>query len=277
MTSGAFDPLKFLELARELASGTPTEAQLRSRAYIPTNNFTTEKISTWEIGYKTNLQNKLFVDAFLYRSRYTDFIAAQNFLQPTNGQIADFNSNSFRPLQVNFNNFNEVFVNGWGLGVDYLLGRGFAFNANYARQVGLITLRDAQGNVIKDNAGMDIVKRRMSNPEVSQKGRNFFISPENRYNLTFSNARVNEGPFGFAVTYRWTDKMWVEQGTTAGDVWLPSWSTIDAQVSYRLPALKSVVKVGETNLLNQYYAQGYGLARIGGLYYVSLTFDELFK
>jgi outer membrane receptor protein involved in Fe transport len=258
-------------------AGTLSEAELRSRAYVPTNNFTTEKISTWEIGYKTNLQNKLFVDAFLYRSRYTDFIAAQNFLQPNNGQITDFNSNSFRPLQVNFNNFNEIFVNGWGIGVDYLLGRGFSFNANYTRQVGFITLRDAQGNVIKDNAGSDIVKRRMSNPEVSQKGRNFFISPENRYNLTFSNARVNEGPFGFAVTYRWTDKMWVEQGTTAGDIWLPSWSTIDAQVSYRLSALKSVVKVGGTNLLNQYYAQGYGLARIGGLYYVSLTFDELFR
>ena len=71
--------------------------------------------------------------------------------------------------------------------------------------------------------------------------------------------------------------MWVEQGNTQGDVRLPSWNTVDAQVSYRLPALKTVAKLGATNLLNQYYAQGYGLARIGGLYYLSLTFDELFR
>jgi hypothetical protein len=37
------------------------------------------------------------------------------------------------------------------------------------------------------------------------------------------------------------------------------------------------VKVGGTNIFNQYYAQGYGLARIGGLYYVALTFDEFLR
>jgi outer membrane receptor protein involved in Fe transport len=275
--AGLFSNPAYLENdVKDYQAGNITEAQLRTRAYDPTR-FTTEKISTWEIGYKTNLSNKLFADAFLYRSRYTDFIAAQNFYQPTNGQISDFNSNSFRSLQVNFNNFNEVFVNGWGLGLDYALGRGFTIGGNYARQVGLITPRDAQGNIIKDNAGEEIVKRRMSNPEVSQRGRNFFISPENRYNITFSNPRINDSNVGFAVTYRWTDKMWVEQGTTAGDIMLPSWNTVDAQVSYRLTSLKSLVKVGGSNILNQYYAQGYGLARIGALYYVSITFDEFMR
>jgi outer membrane receptor protein involved in Fe transport len=69
----------------------------------------------------------------------------------------------------------------------------------------------------------------------------------------------------------------VEQGTTQGDVWLPSWTSLDAQVSYRVPTFKSVIKLGGTNILNQYYAQGYGLARIGGLYYVSITFNELMR
>jgi iron complex outermembrane receptor protein len=275
--AGLFSNPAYLENdVKDYQAGKLTEAQLKAQAYDPTR-FTTEKISTWEIGYKTSLHNKLFVDAFLFQSKYTDFIAAQNFYQPTNGQIADFNSNSFRSLQVNFNNFNEIFVNGWGAGVDYVLGKGFALNANYTRQVGLITLRDAQGNVIKDNAGNEIVKRKMSNPEVSQKGRNFFISPENRYNITLSNPHINEGKFGFAVTYRWTDKMWVEQGTTAGDIMLPSWNTVDAQVSYKLTSLKSILKVGGSNLFNQYYGQGYGLARVGGLYYVSLIFNDLLR
>lgn len=260
---------------KDFATGRITEAQLRSRAYNPAT-FTTEKIKTWEVGYKTLIQNKFYVDAFYFHSKYTDFIAAQSFYQPTNGQITDFSTNAYRTLQINFNNYNEIFVNGWGVGSEYGLGRGFTISGNFAHQVGTVTLRNAQGNVVNDNAGVPIVNRKMSNPEVSQKGRNFFISPENRYKLTLGNPRLTNR-LGATVTYRWTDRMWVEQGTTAGDIWLPSWTSLDAQVSYKLPAFKSIVKLGGTNVLNQYYAQGYGLARIGGLYYLSITFDELMR
>ncbi|QHV98001.1 TonB-dependent receptor [Spirosoma endbachense] len=275
-SAGLFSNPAYLDSdVKDFAAGRITEAQLRSRAYNPAN-FTTEKIKTWEIGYKALIQNKLYIDAFYFYSKYTDFIAAQSFYQPTNGQIADFATNTYRTLQINFNNFNEIFVNGAGLGLEYGLGRGFTLSGNYTYQVGTVTLRDAQGNIIKDNAGLDIVKRKMSNPEVAQKGRNFFISPENRYNISLNNARLTDR-IGATLTYRWTDQMWVEQGTTAGDVWLPSWSSVDAQVSYKVPDYKSTVKLGGTNIFNKYYAQGYGLARIGGLYYVSVTFDELFR
>lgn len=255
-----------------------TADQLAARAYDPTR-FTTEKIRTWEVGYKTLVNNKLFVDAFLFQSRYTDFIAAQSFLQLlTPGPVTGLsNSANYRTLQVNFNNFNEIFVNGWGLGGEYVLGGGYNISGNFAHQVGTITLRDAQGVIRKNRAGEDVVKRKMSDPDVAQLGRNFFISPENRYNISLGNPRVNGGNLGFNVTYRWTDKMWVEQGTTAGDVFLPSWSSLDAQVSYKLTAAKTIVKLGGSNLLNQYYSQGYGLAQIGGLYYISLTFDELMR
>ncbi len=246
---------------------------------IDPSQFTTEKIRTWEIGYKTLISNKFYVDAFYFASRYTDFIAAQNVFQllpPNTGTAALLTSTNYRALQVNFNNTNEIFVRGAGLGLEYGLGRGFTLSGNYAYQNGLITLRDARGNVRNDRAGVPIVKRKMSNPEVSQLGRNFFISPEHRYNLSLANPRLTDR-LGAAITYRWTDRMWVEQGTTQGDVFLPSWTSLDAQVSYRVPTFKSVVKLGGTNILNQYYAQGYGLARIGGLYYVSITFDELMR
>ena len=240
--------------------------------------FGTEKIKTWEIGYKTLVANRLYVDAFLYRSKYTDFIAAQNYLQPVGGNVENLrNVGTTTTYQINFNNTNEIFVNGWGLGLEYGLGRGFTVSGNFAHQVGLITRRDNFGVIQKDAFGQEIIERRMSDPEVAFAGRNFFISPENRYNISLANPRINGGNIGFAVTYRWTDKMWVEQGTTAGDIWLPSWNTVDAQVSLKLPAIKSLLKVGGANILNQYYAQGYGLARIGGLYYVSLTFDELMR
>ncbi len=243
-------------------------------------NFTTEKIKTWEIGYKTLLGNKLYVDAFYFNSTYTDFIAAQGISQPSNsGVITDLRSPTttiaFSP-GVNFNNYNEIYVNGYGLGVDYALGGGYSIAANYANQVGKITLREFfDKNIIrKDDFTQEIIKRKMSDPAVSKVQRNFFISPENRFNVVFSNPKVTK-KLGFNVAYRWTDKMWVEQGGTQGDIWLPSWTTLDAAVSYKMPSIKTILKLGASNLMNKYYSQGYGLAQIGGMYYIGFNFDEL--
>jgi iron complex outermembrane recepter protein len=239
--------------------------------------FTTEKIKTWEVGYKALIKNKFFVDAFYYQSVYNDFIAAQNIVQPASGQVdALRNAATSKTYQVNFNNFNEIFVRGYGLGLEYVLGKGYNLGFNYAKQIGEITLKDNLGNVRKDAFGNEIVKRKMSNPEVSAVGRNFFISPEDRFNITFSNPKITKN-LGFNAAFRWTGKMWVEQGTTAGDIWLPSWNTVDLAFMYKLPKMKSVVKVGGSNIFNKYYAQGYGLANIGGLYYISLNFDEMLR
>lgn len=236
--------------------------------------FTTEKIKTWELGYKTLIGNKLYIDAFYFQSQYKDFIATQNFIQPRFGAIDDLkNATSSNLYQVNFNNFNEIYVNGFGLGVDYALGNGYSVAANYANQVGLITLKDNAGNTSKDPFGVDIVKRKMSNMEVAQVGRNFFISPENRYNITFSNPKVTKN-IGFSIAYRWTDKMWVEQGNTQGDIWLPSWTSFDASITHKIPKIKSIIKLGGSNIFNKYYAQGYGLARVGGMYYVSFLYGQ---
>jgi outer membrane receptor protein involved in Fe transport len=232
--------------------------------------FATEKIKTWEIGYKTLINNKLFIDAFYFNSVYNDFIATQNYRQPTDGNILNLN-NSFKPYQINFNNFNQIYVTGWGLGAEYAVGKGYNIGFNFANQVGKITLKNNAGVIVKDAFGEEIVKRKMSDPSVARVQRNFFISPENRYNITFSNPRVTE-KIGFTVNYRWTDQMWVEQGATAGDIMLPSWTSLDAAVSYKLPS-NFKIKVGGSNILNKYYAQGYGLANIGGMYYVSIGYN----
>ena len=252
-----------------------TEAQLLSRTYQP-KAIKTEQVKTWEVGYKTLIQNRLALDVLYFNSRYTGLLTTQTVYQPTNGLVADFAQNAYRTLQVNANTFNDVFVQGWAVGGEFINKKDFVLSGNFAHQTGTVTLYDAQGNIANDKAGMSIVKRKTSDPDVAQKGRNYFNSPENRYILALSNHRLTDR-VGASITYRWTDKMWYEQGLTAGDVWLPSWSSLDAQVSYTMPLLKSVIKIGGTNLLNTYYAQGYGLAQIGGLYYVSLTFDELMR
>jgi outer membrane receptor protein involved in Fe transport len=56
-----------------------------------------------------------------------------------------------------------------------------------------------------------------------------------------------------------------------GDVY--SYHVLDAQVSYKLPSIKSVVRVGGNNILNQYYVTAPGNPSIGGLYYVQFAYN----
>ena len=52
-------------------------------------------------------------------------------------------------------------------------------------------------------------------------------------------------------------------------------NNVDAQITLRLPAVKSTVKFGGTNILNNRYIQYAGGPTIGALYYVAVTVDGL--
>ena len=55
---------------------------------------------------------------------------------------------------------------------------------------------------------------------------------------------------------------------------MPAFGTLDANLAVKIPKIKSIVKIGGSNVLNNYYTTSFGSAQIGGLYYVSLMFDE---
>ena len=56
-----------------------------------------------------------------------------------------------------------------------------------------------------------------------------------------------------------------------------SYHLLDAQISYRIPKIKTTIKLAANNLTNQYNVQAYGSPAVGGLNFISLSFDELFK
>ena len=56
---------------------------------------------------------------------------------------------------------------------------------------------------------------------------------------------------------------------------IPAFSTLDMQVSKKVAEIKSIIKVGGTNLGGVAYTTGWGNPLIGSMYYVSITFDEL--
>jgi iron complex outermembrane receptor protein len=52
-------------------------------------------------------------------------------------------------------------------------------------------------------------------------------------------------------------------------------NNIDAQVTYRLPKVKSTIKIGGTDILNNRHIQYAGGPTIGALYYAAITIDGL--
>jgi outer membrane receptor protein involved in Fe transport len=58
---------------------------------------------------------------------------------------------------------------------------------------------------------------------------------------------------------------------------IKTYSMVDAQVSYRILPIKSILKFGANNLFNNQVYQAYGSPSIGAVYYVGITFDELLR
>jgi outer membrane receptor protein involved in Fe transport len=226
-----------------------------------------EKISSYEIGYKGLIGKKLFIDSYYYTSKYTNFIGGTAILVPTAAAgpglpiESGLGSASTRSAYSRVANSKEIITaNGFAISGNYSLTKGFNVGVNYA-----------QNNL----------KGFTTSPEQQYAGYN---TPKNRYNVSFGK-RLNSGDkFGFNINLRHQDEfVWeasFNQPTTTGvssftNTIVPAVTTFDAQVSYKLSAMKSIIKLGGTNIGGKPYIQAYGSAAVGSMYYVAITFDEL--
>ena len=98
-----------------------------------------------------------------------------------------------------------------------------------------------------------------------------FNTPDWSTNLSFGNRQIAKN-LGFNIVWRWQNAFLWESPLVTGGV--AAYSTIDAQVSVKVPKAKATVKVGGSNIFNHRYLQYAGGPTIGGLYYVALTFDN---
>jgi hypothetical protein len=101
-----------------------------------------------------------------------------------------------------------------------------------------------------------------------------FNTPKWATNVSFGNREVIEN-VGFNIVWKWQDSFLWESPLVTGAV--SAFNTIDAQVTYSLPKLKSTIKVGAADLFNNRYYQYAGGPTIGGLYYATIIVDGLFQ
>jgi outer membrane receptor protein involved in Fe transport len=221
------------------------------------DKFKAESVNSFDGGYKGLLFNKrLLVDLYGYYGIYQNFISSVLVAQSVNGDKSVFTDPS--TVTANLNNpaistsysvptnvKGNVNTYGVGLGLTYSLRNNFLIGANISSD-----------HLDKAPSGF-------------QTG---FNTPDYRWGATFSNTGFGkEKRYGFNFTYRWQDDV-NYQGSFANGI-VPAYRTLDGQVSYKFTDQKVLLKIGATNILNQYYRDGFGNASIGGLYYVSIGYN----
>ena len=100
----------------------------------------------------------------------------------------------------------------------------------------------------------------------------YFNTPKYRANLSVGNRGFGpQKKFGFNVVWHWQDAFFNQSDFIQGNV--PAFSALDAQVSYKFLSIKSLIKLGATNLTNHYNINATGNPAIGGLYYMSIMYN----
>ena len=220
------------------ATGDPTKLQ-----QYTFGKFKPESVDAYEIGYKGLVANRLLIDAYYYYDSYRDFLSYLVLLQAPGGNPANLSHPNIFATYVN--NPNKVTTQGAALGLDYLLG-----------------VWTASGNVSYNTISKD------------EGLANSFNSPKWRLNLGLANSNLYKN-VGFNIQYRWQDSYTWNSSFATGPV--AAYSTVDMQVSYKMPKVKTIVKLGGSNILNHYYQTSFGNPKVGAVYYLCLTFDDLLK
>jgi len=164
----------------------------------------------------------------------------------SNGNAASKGQDRYR---VYTNAKQKYTTYGSSLGISYNFYKGFTIsgNVNY--------------NNIKGNA----------TPDLFVTG---FNTPNWTTNVSFGDRQVTKD-IGFNVVWKWQNSFLWESPLVTGTV--NAINNIDAQITYRVSAAKSTIKLGGTNIFNNRHIEYAGGPTIGALYYVAWTIDGLLK
>lgn len=234
-----------------LPDGTATGADpnILQTAFIPYVG--PESLRSVEIGYKGIFNNALLVDVNAYWTSYSDFIGGDDYVlkMPTTHQGDPIPAGTIYSPYVNFP--EDVRSFGVGLGITYNLPMGYTVNGSYS----YATFDDNRDEESQFRAG--------------------FNTPENKFTVGIGNRKIADGNWGFNVNYRWQEEfLWQSD---FGDWNVPEYGVLDAQVSYKVTSMKTMVKLGGSNLFGGDYRTNLGGPFVGQMYYLSLTFDEFLR
>lgn len=213
-----------------------------------------EQVQTLEAGYRTTLFDNTFIDAGYYYSIYN------NFLGFNIGVEGEFDARTGLPLRLQAyryaaNSVNTVTTQGLSVGVNHYFAKYYMVSGNYSWN--------------------KLIKAADDDPIIPA-----FNTPEHKFNLGISGRDIDLdlGWFtlkkvGFKVNYKWIEGFLFE-GSPQFTGFIPTYDLMDVQANISLPKIKTTLKIGASNALNNKSFQTYGGPRIGRLAYISLVYEQ---
>jgi outer membrane receptor protein involved in Fe transport len=208
-----------------------------------------ERVRTFEIGYRTTLGEKVYLDGGYYFSVYQDFIGYNI------GLDALFIGDEQSPRAVDVyryaaNSINEVQTQGASIGLNYYIDNQFMVSGNYSWN--------------------ELVKTDEDDPIIPA-----FNTPKHKYNLGITARDLKlkgKSTWGFGVNYKWIQGFLFE-GSPQFTGFVPTYDLLDAQVNFVVEPWNTTIKVGGSNLLQNIHIEAYGGPYVGRMLYGSLVYE----
>lgn len=212
-----------------------------------------EKVKTFEVGARTTLFEKLFVDFGYYFSIYDSFLGYNIGVDFDYTVLQDIVTiTGVQPFRYSANSSNTVTTQGVALGLNYYLNDTYTINGNYS------------WNKLRQDESI------VDDPIIPA-----FNTPEHKFNIGFGGRNIKMGSlkkFSFNLNYKWVEGFLFE-GSPQFTGFVPTYDMLDAQVSFGLDKINSILKIGASNVLDNRKFQTYGGPRIGRLGYIKLTYE----
>lgn len=207
-----------------------------------------ERVKTFELGYRTSLSEKLYVDASYYFSKYNDFLGYNI------GIDADFEEVTGLPerltvFRYSANSVNAVTTQGFAIGLNYYFARYYQASGNYS------------WNRLNSDIDDPIIPA--------------YNTPEHKFNIGISGRAIpmsRDLNFGFNINYKWIEGFLYE-GSPQFTGPIPTYGLLDAQVNIELKNYHTTIKLGASNLTDNKVNQTYGGPQIGRMAYITFTYD----
>lgn len=208
-----------------------------------------ERVKTFEVGYRTTLGEKVYVDAGYYFSVYEDFIGYNI------GLDALFIGNEQSPRAVDVyryaaNSISEVQTQGAAIGLNYYVNNQLMVAGNYSWN--------------------ELVKTNEDDPIIPA-----FNTPKHKYNLSVTARDFKlkgKSTWGFGLNYKWVQGF-VFEGSPQFTGTVPTYDLLDAQVNANFKKINTTVKLGGSNLLQNLHIEAYGGPFVGRMLYASLLYE----
>lgn len=222
-----------------------------------------EEVKAFELGYRSQIQ-EINVDVNGYYNIYNNFIGNTNAIATYYGIAQDAPSSVVNPADTGFQTvyaiskgdyrIYQLYTNtdlkieslGFGIGLSKRMFGYYDFGINYNYSQFNFDQAKAPGF----EAG--------------------FNTPKHRVKASIGNEKLFEN-FGFNASVRWNNEYLWE--STFADGMIDAATVVDAQINYNLPKLKSLLKIGATNIGGKDYTQVLGAGAVGQQYFISWTLN----